>query len=595
MAVFLWVEDCTPFVYTRISPHPTRMITRRPALRFALILFLFLPAIAARLSAQHVCGTRERPEVPTTQDIYQHTGCHLPASGTIRALVLFIQTKNDTQQDPEWPLGELPKWADEYTRDIAAYFTTMSGGRLSLQLDIHPAGLTTFRSEYDYLNENKRLGEATKDLLKSLDTQIDFTQYDNWKSESRPYYVVPGTDGRVDLIIAIYRRCESGAFFYFSGVSDLNFAGYLPLNDNDKFIYGGSGSYDDAASSGITVTHSPGSGIVIGREWAVLVSVHEILHKVYGEGHPAELFGRLGVLSMSSGGLGMHSFERHMLGYIKYAVLPELQDTTITLHDYMSSGEAAAVPIPDAPGWYYALEFRNRTSRYDSAPAKGVYIARIYDSWSRSQKEIHIMPASGNWLWAVDTVKGGIFRTVEAPLLGYNNYQKIPVNGKPYYAAGWDGDPASAFTMAHSRLNPWTNPTTEFILRKDTIRPNIYITLRSMTDSTATIDVGHQPPAILGLDDAAPAESALGAPYPNPASASQSGSVYVPYMRHGSAPFSLRLCDALGRDVATLSSGSETHGVHTARLALAGLAPGMYWCVLRNGDMLRVQPLRVLR
>jgi len=397
---------------------------------FALAALSIFPYRHA--TAQSVSKIADLPGSALISGIPQHTGCHLPAAGRVRGLVLFIQTANDDLGDADWKLNEMPSWAGRFKARLRDYFGDMSNGGLQLELDVHPSLIVTQATEHSYLNAGKRLGQANRDILQSLDAALDYAPYDNWRSVGNAYNVQPEPDNEIELIITLYRRVTFSSFFGFSGVSDLGFEGYLFVDGGARRIYGGSGEYNDARASGITVVRTPGSGIVMDEDWAVNVSIHELMHKFFGEGHPTDLYGGLGVLSHGAGGVAMSSFERHTLGYINYRVIPHGIDSTITLSDYVTTGDAAVLSLPEAPNWHYAFEYRRRLSQYDTAPADGIFIYRIYTPTGSSQKQLQVISAAGAHQWELDSVTGKPFRLHPDPIGGYNEYQKIPIDGKTY-------------------------------------------------------------------------------------------------------------------------------------------------------------------
>jgi hypothetical protein len=456
---------------------------------------------------------------------------------------------------------------------------------------VYPKLLLTRGSEIEYLNQKRTLGDATRDILIGLDDSLDFAAYDQWQSEGRAYNVLPGPDHQVDVIIQVYRSFTDRRFFPYVGVSDLGFEGYIFIDGGARRIYGGTTEYADASASGLTVAPPPGT--VTSEAYAYQITLHEFMHKLYGEGHPATIYGGLGLLSNAGGGVAMNSFERHQLGYITCKDVNPLSDTVITLHDYVSTGDAAVLAIPQAPSWFFNFEYRTKKSAYDTAPAKGVYISRIYDPYSKSQKEVHPINAGGYWQWAIDSSTGVPYRQTADPLDGFSPYEKVPIDGKPYYVDGWAGDPQSAFTLERNTLCPWGNPTPDFRFNKDTVETQLYIYIRDMNDSTAKIEIHHGAPPILSIDERSTPSLTLHAGYPNPVSSG--AEMRIPFDLSAAGSVRVAVYDALGREVATLADGSRDAGAHTLKFRTAGLAAGTYHCVLTSGATLLTQTLVITR
>ncbi len=481
-------------------------------------------------------------------------------------------------EDAAWPLSKLPVWADTYKTELQDYFDAMSNGAQKLTLDVHPELLVTMGTEWDYLNQGRNCGAAVKDLLTKLDETIDFTQYDNWNAESRAYNVIAGKDGRVDLIIAIYRRTESVAFVPYAGFSDLGFNGYMFVDSMKAYIFGGS-DFNDAGASGITVGHYPATDEVTPYELTYMISIHELMHKFLGEGHPTPIYGSLGVMGNSGNGIALNSFERHLLGYIQYHIISPSTDTVIVLKDYLRTNQAYLIPIPEADRWYYSIEFRNHESPYDTAPSKGVYFFRIYDSYGRNQKVVHVISADGNYQWALDSL-GKPYKASPDPLGGFNVYQKIPIGGLPYWADGWRGDPNSAFTKKRNEFSIHRNPTPDFINGRDTIRTNLHFRILRMDDTSAVMIVAHTSPAILRIEAPISRDIVLQSNYPNPVTSGSPTTIQfsIPTPQR----VLLELYNSLGVNVKELHNDWVEEGLHAVLLPTEDLPSGRYWYQLRS-------------
>ncbi len=563
-------------------------------IRIAVVATVALFLASVNIKAQDFCGMQhaEAPIEPLGK-ISTHKGCHLPSSGTVRGLVLFVQTRNDHEADDAWPSRELPTWSTRFADELQRYFRSMSNNTLDLELDIHPVPQVTQMDEIQYVWQGRKYGDATRDLLAALDDSIDFSIYDNWNSDSRPYNILPSGEGKVDLVIVVYRRIDDTRFLNISGVSDLGFMGYLFTDSMRTYVYGGSGASNDAGSSGVTVTQGPGLGIITQYDWAMSVTIHELLHKFYGDGHPAGIYGGLGVLSNSGGGKALNSFERHTLGYLDFNMITPGEDAIVTIRDYLTHNEAWALPLT-RPNWYYTFEFRNKSDEYDSAPAKGLYIYRVFDSESRSQKIVQVMSADGNYQWKIDSASGRPVKAYPDALSGYNVYQKIPIDGKPYWADGWWGDPSSPFTRARPKFSSLGNPSTDFIWGGDTVRTNVHMYLLSMTNDEATLFITYTAPAILSAEPLPASSLTLEQSWPNPITAGSSISM-VAFSIPSAADVTLVVHDVTGRIVGSPLSATFAAGRHVRTFDVQHLLPGTYWYVLTSGGIQQRRSFTVLR
>lgn len=552
-----------------------------------VITFLSGLTLSAQDGDAHMrCGMRT-PELSEVRKenagrIEPYGGAHLPFKGRIRGLVTFVQLRNDDVENNAWPNGSMPLWADLYVERLERYFSEMSGGALQLQLDMHPSLMMTRGTEEGYVTWGQNFGDAIKEMIDSLDVLMDFAPYDRWDSEGNPYNVKEEPDGKVDLLIVVFRSISHGGFLPFTGVSDLGFAGHHFVDGTlDRFFYGGSGEWNDAGSSGLTLSYLPGRKGVMNAEFAFNVTVHELGHKLFGESHPADLYGRLGIMARSSNGYSMSSFEKHLAGYIDYRVLNAGRDTVVTLTDFVTRGDAVLLPVPQHARSYYAFEFRGKKSEWDTAPVEGLYIYRIYDSWSKSQKRLLVMSAEGSFDWALNDSTGMVYPVGPRPIGGYSRMQQIPVNNRVYWAEGWDGDARVAFRDHRNELAVLKNPSPDYIFGSDTIRTDLHIRLLSLSDSSATVRISYQYPTILSASVPVADQVSLSLPFPHPLHAGGSSSVdfHIPRPAH----IRLHLIDALGRRVQELVHGQRPAGSYRTSLHTDDLAPGSYLLVLETG------------
>ena len=86
-------------------------------------------------------------------------------------------------------------------------------------------------------------------------------------------------------------------------------------------------------------------------------------------------------------------------------------------------------------------------------------------------------------------------------------------------------------------------------------------------------------------------DSAVGAPYPNPAS----GLVQIPYRLGATADVELAVFDVLGRKVVQLREGRQPRGDLQVSFDARGVAPGIYVVRLRADDVVRSARLTVVR
>lgn len=504
--------------------------------------------------------------------------------GRVKGLVVFVQTRNDDVQNAGWPLGELPHWKDSYVRQLSQYFDDMSNGELQLELDVYPDLMVTKNTENGYLRWNLDFGFSIKEIIDSIDVMLDFTAYDTWDSEGNAYALEERPDGKVDLMIFAFRSTSNVNFLPWSGISDLGFAGYHFVDNGlDRFVYGGSGGWNDAGSTGLTISYRPGYKVVMNEWYAFKVTIHEIGHKLFGGGHPSELYGGLGLMSNASAGYAMNSFERQLAGYLSYRELTPERDTIITMRDYVTHDDAVLITVPDLLRSYYALEFRSKVDPWDTAPAEGLYIYRLYDSWGKNQKQALVISAEGAFDWELDSVSNKIYPVRPSPLKGYNRLQRIPINGKNYWAEGWDGSAEVPFNLKRPNFAVWKNPTPNFMFGSDTIETNLHIDVLDMTDSTLTVKISYEDPVILAAETLPVPEQSLGSPFPHPLPYGTRG-FSIPLRMNSTANARLLLFDALGRQMDVLHDGRLPKGNNLLQVHVPDLVPGTYLIVLESPD-----------
>lgn len=112
---------------------------------------------------------------------------------------------------------------------------------------------------------------------------------------------------------------------------------------------------------------------------------------------------------------------------------------------------------------------------------------------------------------------------------------------------------------------------------------NPYI-LAGLANAGFTTNVDVAPGPVAGALDLAP-------PQPNPFS----GRTRLRFSLPDGGRVHLAVFDATGRRVATLIDGVRAAGTHTATFDAAGLAPGVYQCVLETGGRRSVRPIVSLR
>jgi hypothetical protein len=389
-------------------------------------------------------------------------GAFLPSQGTIRALAVFVQFKNDNNQDVDWRLGELPNWSYDFAAAVRGYFDSMSKGKLNLIIDLYPKLMNTSKTEEEYVSLKQNYGDVNKEVLTRISNNFDFRPYDSWALKSR-YDVVKGSDGQIDIIMIVFRDVSNSRILSFGGTSDLGFPYFIYVDSGARYIYGGNGQTGlpfDPSSSGITVCRNPGSGLVTDRYSAVRLALHEFSHKILGEAHFTVNWALLGLMSDHGGGAGMHSFERRLLGYIDYIIPSDGRDTAVILRDYMSTGDACLIRVPGVENQYYVLENRQQSSPYDEAMGKGLYVYLL--TYDGQYDYVSIETADGKWDWEVNA--STIRKKKANPVSGYSHLERVTINGVAYYPPDYYGNISDPFNVGYNYVcAPYTNPNSNAV------------------------------------------------------------------------------------------------------------------------------------
>lgn len=216
---------------------------------------------------------------------------------------------------------------------------------------------------------NNTYGYVNKEALKSLDSIIDYSLYDNWTFGywNNPYTHNPSPDGNVDLIIMYYRWAIWPPRT--TGIASL---GLYQINDTldgkiIKFGFPGSG----ITNSGGAYGHS-------------LYSVkHEIGHLLFGGDHPthgnSNHYGFWGIMT-SNPHLCITAYERERLNWINFNdINPGI--TNVTISDFVTTGSAYRIIIPGTNQAFILENHQKLDPYFDDPnhiwPGKGLFIYRV--------------------------------------------------------------------------------------------------------------------------------------------------------------------------------------------------------------------------
>lgn len=396
--------------------------------------------------------------------------------------MVFVQFKDHTTSDSEWPADELPNWASYFLADTydsqgdypeGGYSKQMykfSYGNLHVIGDYYPQLVITDKNSYEYGD----YGDVNQEVLEQIDASLNFAQYDNldWNGD---YDIVPGTDGDVDMIIMMYRGIPpSGGNepFFFWGIAELGLNNDFQTNDSKKILKGYRGS-------GVTCVYLPGFGAVTPFADAVGLAVHEVGHYFFGGGHLIYNFATLGAMSRQNGGSSFCSLERRWLGWIDFDYV-DAEPTTLTLHDFFTTGEAGAVRIGSTGNRWFIIENRQKIDPLDKAKHPGIYVYYFHGIYNNG---LDISTADGRWNWTINPSTQQPEKTSVNPSTGTSKLQLYNAKQPP----GYNGDNLDPFNVGYETiLQPNINPSS---YTRDGTLTNIAMQLTGVSDGVFTLKV----------------------------------------------------------------------------------------------------------
>ncbi len=339
----------------------------------------------------------------------------------LHSLIIFVQFSDDTYQTDSWvgwDLNTIPtSWmgtniidpnitTNSTNNNLTHYYKVMSVNNFRITGDCYYT--TTPHTRRYYLKNGMKRGDINKEILRSLDGQINYALYDNW-SKNGNYNQSWGPDGEVDMIIIVYRNIAYDLPDPLTTSITLDFA------DAGNGIWSGVSSLGIGNTWGIDTIrvdgkvidfnfNTMGSGITImssrhGLYYNRNIIVHELGHQFFGAGNHVQK-GTWGMMSDHGGRSQMvNSYERQMLNWgttLSYNFNPTVP---IILPDYLTSGISLSVPF-SSTGRYY-LENHQKLDPLDNidetTDGKGVSV--LYQPYNGGGNTV-FQNAEGKHLWS---------------------------------------------------------------------------------------------------------------------------------------------------------------------------------------------------
>lgn len=468
-------------------------------------------------------------------------GQWMTARDTLHVLIVFVQFPDDRYDTTYslWPTHPSagsypgPTFANTYidsspaqmssNGNLTHYFRDMSFGAFML------TGKTRFvvtpHSRQWYLDNGWCRWLINKEVLESLDAELDFSEFDRWKRYAE-YDIRREADGRVDDIVMLYRNVANeyprtpidsvriimqDRLAFYGGESSLGYSfdcggpSEFFVDGGQRRIASGHPAYSGVGMGTTSVIAGAGDG------WYGLVpyrvQIHELSHHWMSNGpeyghNGAGFWAMLNDFRFRCNAASTscpNSFERELVGWH----YPDSIGTTggtwdnLTLSDYVTQNESYKIKVPgNNPNEFFRLENHQRISPWDTpemldAAAKGLYIIH-QTSITQPKYDLRLEPADGRWSWSTPEV--GYVSWYPAPLPvyrktgiervnGYNDSWEVPFTlSIPPYTAGamevilWRdratnaiiekplirGDGNDAFTLEKDKVfSPWSNPNSQ--------------------------------------------------------------------------------------------------------------------------------------
>ncbi len=400
------------------------------------------------------------------QSFEWHRGIWLPATGTIKAYVVFVQFKDHTTGDANWPANSLPNWASSFVasavdpngnypsyQGIAGLSKRMyefSNSTLHVIGNYYPQVVITYSNSYEYSD----YGQVNLEVIQRIDPNVNFALYDNWNWRADSD-IVAGADNVVDLMIMVYRGDPYQYSVFPAGRGELGFESYT-TNDNGKVIDGFAPWVPgEHPSSGLTECYHPGKGDVMPFDDAVGLAIHEIGHWFFGFNHFIQNFATLGAMSDHNGGSSFNSIERRWLGWMDF-IYANSNETTVTLRDFFTTRDACAVRYGSTNKWFI-IENRQKSNPLDKAKYPGVYVYYFDGYYSYG---VDIVTADGRWNWAWNSSTQQPEKSSPNPSTGTSKLQPVYLSGDWRYPQGYNGDNLDPFNFGYKTvLQPNINPS----------------------------------------------------------------------------------------------------------------------------------------
>ncbi len=426
----------------------------------------------------------------------QRGGLHMTSLGAVKALVVFVQFYGETRnpESTQWPLNQQPTYFSSFldpsptnplnNGNLTHFYRRMSFDQFIVYGEPQFAITQYPESHYRGLYGDDAFGEVNREVLQSLDAQVDFGDFDNWTfTEGNPNGHHQSPDGNVDLIIMLYRN-----IIYPGGQGGSGGAGIAII-----------GWVGDLVLDGKTIKYGfPGSGVTNGGGHAgqqVSSVRHEVGHLLFGAGHAShgknvcdepDQYGFHGITA-SNPNTTITAYERERMRWINFNDRPA-GTSWGSIPDFVTSGVAYRIVIPQTDQAFIIENHQKVDPLFDDPiyifPGKGLYIYRI-DGLDHNHPHYDVMSAEGDYNWSNPywIPYGGwqygiipVFRKIQSNRLGFDARDHlqhtrpdirfgclrvfaIEVNGQGVFHERLWGDEKDFYNVGYNQVfSSWSNP-----------------------------------------------------------------------------------------------------------------------------------------
>ncbi len=397
----------------------------------------------------------------------------VPSSGSPRVPILLVEYKDYKFKDSD-PKATFTEFFKDGAVSAHQYFVDQSNGLYDPQFDVYgPFTLANNRASYggnDYYGDDKGVGRMVGEGCIGLDSQIDYSKYDN------------DGDGECDVVIVVYAG-DGEASSHEDDCEDAVWPCQWSLLDSD---YGKTLTRDNTLINRFAVFNEL-NGADLSKIDGIGTFCHEFSHCLdlpdFYDTNYSGHFGMANWSLMDAGSynndgytpVGYSAYEKAFMGWIELDEGAENTMYNLPVFNKKQAGTDKAVKLtnPNDPDEYYIIENRAKQGWDKYMPAEGLMITHVTYSESAWQnncvndydlQRMTIIPADNNLKMDKDTYYGETYYIVnEDDLAGdlwpYGNKNELTDTSEPaakVNTGGHMGKPVTEITRnADGTISFW--------------------------------------------------------------------------------------------------------------------------------------------